>query len=72
MRFSLLSQEEELHLAEEGGDGLSHLPEFIPSPLFTAQPLQLTKGESLHPGKNGNRRQPGKQRAFILPLSARL
>lgn len=42
MRFNLLSQEEGLPLAEEGGDGLRHLSEFTPSPLFKGKAPEIS------------------------------
>lgn len=69
MRFNLLSQEEGLYLAEEGGDGLSHLSEFIPSPLLKSTAPEISQGRVLTPWEEWEQEGARKTACIYPPCS---
>lgn len=62
MRLNLLSQ-------EEGGDGLSHLAEFIPSPLFKSIAPEISQGRVLTCWE-GWEQEEARKKACIYPPSS--
>lgn len=61
MRFNLLSQ-------EEGGDGLSHLAEFIPRPLFKSIAPEISQGRVLTSWEGWEQEEARKKACIYLPL----